>query len=275
MDIGFIYEELKWPEIKEVVKEDRLVILPTGSIEQHGLHLPVNTDSALVTEVCRRAAEQIPDEVLLMPTVVYGYDPHHMDFPGNMSIEGVTFLHYVRDIVVGLAHHGFKRVLIVNGHGSNHIYVDAAARQAIIDTEGKVLCAAMSYWNATQVYQTVKRIRESGLGGIGHACEFETSMYLAMKPELVDMSKATDWLGAPDAPDTFKNELWNCPTERTVISLAPYTSAHSPNGVGGAATKGTKEKGNQLFAAAVEGLIEVIRYLKGYPTLKRVDHHLA
>jgi len=273
MGIGFIYEELKWPEIKEVVKEDRVVILPTGSIEQHGLHLPVNTDSVLVTEVCRRTAEQIPDEVLLMPTVVYGYDPHHMDFPGNMSIEGVTFLHYVRDIVVGLAHHGFKRVLIVNGHGSNHIYVDAAARQAIMDTEGKVLCAAMSYWNASQFPQTAKRIRESGPGGTSHACEFETSMYLAIKPELVDMSKAKDWLGAPDVPDTFKHELLNRPIERAVVSLVPYWSTISPDGVYGDATKGTKEKGDQLLAAAVEGLVGVIRDLKRYPIPKRVDHH--
>ena len=94
------------PEIREVVKEDRVVLLPTGSIEQHGHHLPLDTDSALCYEVCRRTAERIPDDVLLMPPVYYGYDPHHMDFPGNMSIEGVTFLHYVRDILVGLAHHG-------------------------------------------------------------------------------------------------------------------------------------------------------------------------
>ena len=104
--ISFNYRELKLPEIREVVKEDRVVLLPTGSIEQHGHHLPLDTDSALCYEVCRRTAERIPDDVLLMPPVYYGYDPHHMDFPGNMSIEGVTFLHYVRDILVGLAHHG-------------------------------------------------------------------------------------------------------------------------------------------------------------------------
>jgi len=113
-----------------------------------------------------------------------------MDFPGNTSIEGITFLHHVRDIIVGLAYHGFKRVLIVNGHGGNHIYLDAAARQAILDTKGKVLCAAMGYWNVAQVIQVAKKIRESGPGGMAHACEFETSMYLAMKPELVDMEQS-------------------------------------------------------------------------------------
>lgn len=272
MTIGFTYEELKWPEIKEVVKEDRVVILPTGSIEQHGLHLPVNTDSALVTEVCHTVAKQIPEEVLLMPTVVYGYNPHHMDFPGNMSIEGVTFLHYVRDIVVGLAHHGFKRVLIVNGHGSNHIYVDAAARQAIIDTEGKVLCAALSYWSVSQVQRIAKKVRDSGLGGMAHACEFETSMYLAMRPELVDMSKATDWLGAPEIPDTFKHDLMNHPLERAAVYLVPYFSTISPNGVYGAASKGTKEKGDQFFIAAVEGVVGVVRDLKKYPISDRKQH---
>ena len=273
--ISFNYGELKWPEIREVVKEDRVVMLPTGSIEQHGLHLPMNTDSALCYEVCRRTAERIPDEVLLMPPVIYGYAPHHMDFPGNMSIEGVTFLRYVRDIVVGLAHHGFKRVLIVNGHGSNQIYVDAAARQAIIDTEGKVLCAALSYWNIACFAQTAKRIRDSGPGGMSHAGESETSMYLAMKPELVDMDKATDWLGAPDIPDNFKHELIGLsrPPSRPVISLIPYWSSISPNGVYGAATKGTKEKGEQLFEAAAEGLAEIITDLRNYPLPERVDHH--
>jgi len=273
--ISFTYGELKWPEIREVVKEDRVVMLPTGSIEQHGLHLPMNTDSALCYEVCRRTAERIPDEVLLMPPVIYGYAPHHMDFPGNMSIEGVTFLRYVRDIVVSLVHHGFKRVLIVNGHGSNHIYVDAAARQAIIDTEGKVLCAALSYWNVARLAQTAKRIRDSGPGGMSHAGEFETSMYLAMKPELVDMDKATDWLGAPNIPGNFKHEIIGLsrPPNRSVVSLVPYWSSISPDGVYGAATKGTKEKGEQLFEAAAEGLAEIITDLRNYPMPERVDHH--
>ena len=270
--ISFNYSELKWPEIREVVKEDRVVLLPTGSIEQHGHHLPVDTDSALVTEVCRRTAERIPDEVLLMPTVTYGYDPHHMDFPGNMSIEGVTFLHYVRDILVGLAHHGFKRILIVNGHGSNMIYVDAAARQAIIDTEGKVMCAAMGYFHTARFMEKAKKVRESGLGGVAHACEAETSLSLAMRPELVDMSKAVDFRGAPDVPDDFKQDLVPS-ASRSRIAFAPYFSSTTENGTYGAASLGTKEKGEQLFEAAIEGLIEVTRDMRRYPMRERVDHH--
>ncbi len=270
--ISFNYRELKWPEIREVVKEDRVVLLPTGSIEQHGHHLPVGTDSALVTEVCRRTAERIPGEALLMPTVTYGYDPHHMDFPGNMSIEGVTFLRYVRDILVGLAHHGFKRMLVVNGHGSNMPYVDTAARQAIIDTGGKVICAAVSYLRTTPFIEKAKKVRESGPGGMAHAGEAETSLYLAMRPELVDMSKAVDFRGAPDVPDNFKQELIP-PANRSRIAFAPYFSSTTENGTYGAASLGTKEKGEQLFEAAIEGLIEVIRDMRKYPIRERVDHH--
>ncbi|GAG81696.1 unnamed protein product, partial [marine sediment metagenome] len=172
-----------------------------------------------------------------------------------------------------LAHHGFKRVLIVNGHGSNHIYVDAAARQAIIDTEGKVLCAALSYWSVPQVLRITKKVRDSGLGGMAHAGEFETSMYLAMRSELVDMSKAADWLGASEIPDIFRYEMMNPPPERAAVPLFPYWSTSSPNGVYGAASKSTKDKGDQFLIAAVEGVVEVVRDLKKYPILERIDHH--
>jgi len=87
----FLYDEMTWPEIKQVVEEERVVLIPTATIEDHGHHLPIGTDVTLAWEVARRAAERVPEDVVLMPPSPHGYSPHHADFPGGIYIEGRTF----------------------------------------------------------------------------------------------------------------------------------------------------------------------------------------
>jgi creatinine amidohydrolase len=113
-----LYDELTWPEIQKVVKEDRVILIPTATLEDHGHHLPINTDVIIAQEITRRAAERVPEDVLLMPPSPHGYSPHHADFPGGVYIEGQTFLDYMLDITDSLIGHGFRRILIYNTHGS-------------------------------------------------------------------------------------------------------------------------------------------------------------
>ena len=91
----------------------------------------------LCTEICDRAVSKIPDEAVLIPPVNHGYSPHHMDFPGTLTIGWETFVHYVRDICVSLAHHQFKHILIVNGHGSNTALLEMAARLTVLANRRK------------------------------------------------------------------------------------------------------------------------------------------
>jgi len=109
------YAEMIWHEVKEAAKQDRIAVLPVATIEDHGPHLPVDVDVVLCIEICERSVERIPSEAVLVPPVTHGFSPHHMDFHGTITIAWDTFIRYVKDICCSLAHHGFKRILIVNG----------------------------------------------------------------------------------------------------------------------------------------------------------------
>ena len=117
--VKYDYAEMIWNEVRDAATQDRVALLPVATYEDHGPHLPVDVDVVLATEICRRAAARIPDEVVLAPPVTHGYSPHHMDFHGTITIRWDTFINYVRDVCCSLAYHGFKRILIINGHGSN------------------------------------------------------------------------------------------------------------------------------------------------------------
>jgi len=151
--------------------------------------LPIDTDLRLCTAVCEEAVSRAAERAVLIPAINHGYSPHHMDFPGAITIGAETLIRYGVDVCKSLAHHGFKRMLIVNGHGSNTPFVDIIARLTVV--ESGALAAAVNYWAAPGVREVAESLRESErIGGMNHACEFETSLYLALAPDLVDMTKA-------------------------------------------------------------------------------------
>jgi creatinine amidohydrolase len=273
--VKYRFGEMTWREVREAAQAGRVPILPVATIEDHGHHLPIDTDVLLCTTVCERGAALIPEECVLVPPVIHGYSPHHMDFPGTLSIDGHTFIKYVLDITKSLAHHGFTRILIVNGHGSNTPFCEVIARLTVVETEGKALAVAVNHWGINTVRELATEIRDSPPGGMSHACELETSMYLAIKPELVDMSQAV----AEFEPYPTKSlPAWNDliagrPAEASSVAWMPYWSTFSKTGVRGDATKATVEKGEQLLTAAAEGLAELVKELRRFEVGPRVDHH--
>jgi creatinine amidohydrolase len=266
------YAEMTWAEIKEAAAHRRVAVLPVAIHEDHGPHLPVDTDILLCGSICERAVARIPAEAVLAPAVPHGYSPHHMDFPGTLTISWDTFIRFVKDICCSLAHHGFQRILIVNGHGSNTSPLDLAARLSILEYEGRILCASVNHWDLRRVKEVGREIRESDYGGTSHAGEFETSLYLALKPELVDMSKAVDER-SPMSPSFRTDLLAGTHPQGSAARLVPYWSSITASGVNGDATKATREKGEKFLEAAVEGLIELIRELKNQEILPRRNQH--
>jgi len=99
------YERLTWPEVRRAAAEDRVALVPVATLEDHGPHLPVDTDLRIVTEICERAAAAAAGRVVLLPAIPHGYDPHHMDFPGAITIGWDTFTRYLTDAGRSLAHH--------------------------------------------------------------------------------------------------------------------------------------------------------------------------
>lgn len=275
----FRLSEMTWPEVKEALEtKQRIAIVPTATYEDHGHHLPLDTDVRLTTEVCERAASRIPNEIVLVPPIAHGYTPHHMDFPGTISINAFNYINYVKDVCNSLAHSGFTKILVVNGHGSNTPLNEVATRLTVIENEGRTLCGSINYWATGPVMEAVKEFRESEISGMAHACEFETSLYLALKPELVQMDKAVNETKTRYTSKHFWSDLIGASSSRTTglaptpVALMEWWSSISETGTMGEARSATKEKGEKLLEACIQGLIEVVREFAERPIPQRVDH---
>lgn len=259
------YAKLTWPEVRDADK-DRVAILNVSATEDHGPHMPLDTDTVLGMAVANGVAEAAPDEVLVMPPVAYGFNEHHKDFPGVIWIGPETLIAFVCDITRSLAHHGFRRILLLNSHGSNHPVLDLAARKTVIETG--VICVSASYWNLCS--DRVNDLRNSETGGMAHAGEFEAAMYLHLHPEHVDLSKAeAQNLHDPDS------RFFNLDLARGGgrAMLMRWWSAMSPDGTMGDPTVADAETGRKFLEAAVEETTALVREIRAAPILERVDHH--
>jgi creatinine amidohydrolase len=175
---------MSWPKVAALSKA-MPVVVPIAAVEQHGGHLPVFTDSMLLGEVVRRAAERLGDRVVWTPLLWLGNSHHHLDFPGTLSASPRTYLDVLGDLIDNLAFHGFRRIVLLNGHGGNIV----PAGQAVFEarqryrTRDDLLLLSTTYWSLGS------RPREADASFVqdrmGHACEWETSMILALAPHLV------------------------------------------------------------------------------------------
>ena len=256
------YGRLSWPEVRRAVDEGRVPIVPIGTLEDHGPHLPIDTDVTLVTDICRGAAEKVADRSVLLPPIVHGYSPHHMDFAGTVTISWDTFCRYCTDVAISLVRHGFKRVLLVNGHGSNQNLVDMAARLAGVEHPDS-LVASSFYLTSPRGLAAVEKQRDSKRGGIAHACELETSLYLYLHPEAVEMDKAVDEVSYPSSESIWMDWVDG------PLKLMPWWSSFSRSGIQGRPTLASAEKGKALFEAATSEIAAYVDELMSLPLPER------
>ena len=268
-EIKVLYDELTWPEMREAIARQPVVLLPFGTIEDHGPHLPINTDNVIVEALCREAARRAPGEMLVMPLVAYGLDEHHMDFPGTVSVDMHTLLAYVSDVAISVARHGFTHVLVVNGHGSNAPLADLAARRVVLETG--IVCGAMSPNAAIDpalAEPALSEGRRSEAGGVAHAGEYETAMMLHLRPDLVQMERAVREMGQLKL--TYFN--WDHP-EPSVLSWQDWWSRMSESGVCGDPTVATAAFGRALFETTAENLVRFVREFRSLQLRPRRDLH--
>ncbi|MEJ2732347.1 MAG: creatininase family protein [Anaerolineae bacterium] len=263
------YDELTWIEMREATNRQPVVLLPFGTVEDHGPHLPLNTDNVIVEAICLEAARRASGEMLVMPTLAYGLDEHHMDFPGTVTVDMQTLLALVADVAMSPARHGFSHVLIVNGHGSNASIAELAARRAVLQTG--IVCGAMSPNAAIDpalAEPTLSEMRRSGPGGIAHAGEYETAMMLHLRSDLVQMDKAVQEMGQLKL-DHFS---WDH-SEPSVLSWQDWWSRMSESGVCGDPTVATAEFGHALFETTVQNFVHLAREFRTIPLRPRRDRH--
>ena len=255
------YNRLTWEEMNDAIREQTVVLLPVGSTEQHGPHLPLDVDSFLCESVCLEVGRRNPGLVLVLPTVSYGLNLHHIDFPGTVHIEPEVFIAFCLNVTKSVAYHGFQKIIVVNGHGSNTPLADLVARKTTLATSS--LCAAVNYYSlAMEAFEHVKETQT-----IAHADEFETSLYLHLAPERVRMDRAVA------GEDRNGRTLSSDSTSNYKVRFSDIWGRWTRTGVHGDPRTASAEKGKVIFEAAVTGLAQVVAEWKDWPIEERSDQH--
>jgi creatinine amidohydrolase len=231
---------LKAPALREFAKKDTVVIVPVASTEQHGPHLPTQVDCLLVGEIARRAAAQASTAVptIVTPVVWTGLAEHHMSLGATISLDYDTFFAVLRGICRSLTRHGFRKILLLNGHGGNIAALTVAVNELAPALDAPI--ATATYWLLAQKEFSAILERQAS---VRHACEAETSMVLALRPDLVDMSLSTEAVGptSPELADIIKTSAahrWQSFRSRT------------SHGAIGDPRAASAEKGERLLQAA-------------------------
>ncbi len=236
--------DLTWPAVQALSK-DTPVVFPIAALEQHGRHMPVFTDSLLCGEIIRRTSERLGDRVLFAPLQWLGNSDHHLDFPGTLSAPPRTYLDLLNGLLENFIMHGFKRLVLINGHGGN----DVPGKQTVFEVRQRhrhrddLLLLFTTYWGlGGKPHEVNRAIAQQHMG---HACEWETSMMLRIAPHLVgDLSRVE--------PVPFGNAFE--PASRGWITKERTEPGHI-----GDPRHATAEKGEtifQVFSADVIALLE-------------------
>jgi len=226
------------------------VILPTAAVEQHGEHLPLGTDCMIIGAISDRVDQAMDHKLLILPTVQVACSEHHMVYPGSLTLTHETYRRTVMEYVDSVHRHGFTRVMILNGHGGNgnaNGLLDEQIGQKYPDLE----CLVGNWWSISG--RRIEPFSEGDFPSCGHACEFETSIVLAIAEELVDMSQAEDG----GNPHRVKSMAFDFFRGGVASNYRDYKEV-THNGVYGKPTLATADKGERVLAAAVESIQELL-----------------
>lgn len=252
------WEELSVPEIDALDRAATVVILPVGSVEQHGRHLPLGTDTMLAHNLSLAAAERLAGRVVVLPPPWYGFSAHHMRFAGTVTLQPETMVALTEDVAASVVGHGFRRLLILNGHGGNNGLIDVAASKLGHRHYGAARIAALTYFQLAR--DAIAALRDSRTGGMGHACEFETAMMQHIRPELVAMERAVTTY--PDPGSSYlTTDLLGSSRARTYHDFGDLSAA----GVLGDPSLASAEKGAAFYRVVVD---ELARFLEDFSRWK-------
>ena len=266
----YIYGDLTWPEVNHAVGKRKVILLPIGSTEQHGPHLPIDVDNLISNSVCMEAGRRAPHLLLIAPQISYGYNIHALDYPGTMHVGYEHLIGTCLDLCKSFAYHGFKRIVILSGHGGNSAALELASRRAILETDA--LVTSFTWWSLLSAAFTAS-VRESVFpGGAGHAGEFETSVYLHLAREKVQMDKAKDHIAWYNSRATSSFQ-WGDLFGSGPVSIFERTSTFTEDGTFGEATLATAEKGKLIFDQATSRLVDFVKEFQNRPSRPNLDHH--
>jgi len=236
------FHEMTAGRIAAIDRERAVLIQPIAAVEQHGPHLPVGTDGIICDAIANAVEARRPDTVLLLPALWPGASSHHLRFGATLDIRLNRYIELLQEILREPLRDGFKRVMLLNGHGGNIDPLRVALRQLQLEFPDALLTGA-PYWNLAE--EEIAARLEGADKFVGHACEFETSMIMHLRPELVDEDRIADQSGwLPDVVDG--------------LFVSRDMKQRTRAGATGRPDLASAEKGSALFEAIVEKVASVV-----------------
>jgi creatinine amidohydrolase len=238
--------ELHWPEMKKLDKGKIVAVVPVGSMEQHGPHLPFQVDILVASHLAEDLEKKMP-EILLVPPIWTGVSAHHMDFPGSITLRAKVFIDVLHDICSSLHHHGFRHIMLLNGHGGNRSSLEVLGQELFVELGLTV--NTLAYWDL--VPDLVKSLKRTKSSGMGHSGELETSLMLHLAPHLVNQQHIPQGVLGVDEAGPLNG-----------IKRYVNMKEHSAEGVIGMPSAATPEIGAKLYQGALDALEKAVRALQ-------------
>lgn len=256
-DRKILWQEMLRHEFVDCLERDPVVIVPTGSIEQHGPHCPMDVDISGPFELAVAVARSITEfPVIVAPPLSLGFAHYNFGHEGTISLRLETYQAMLADVLRSIRENGFTRIVVINGHGGNTAPNHAVIAQV---SEDDIFPIGFSYWQAAS--EEMAAWGESDGGRVGHGGEWETSLQLYLRPQLIDRDRMT--------ADVFPN-----PYSEDLRSFAEYAERRRDTqrrtGVMGNALSATPEKGERLFTLLIERVGKLVREMHAAP----VRHYL-
>ena len=239
----YVLADMTWPEVQEALETVEVAIIPTGSNEQHGPHMALKMDIVTATAMALKIEQRMFPKALVAPPIPYGISPHHMGFPGTISLRPETFVAVVKDVISSLKDHGIVNFLVLNGHGGNMNTLGEMMMN--IRQELKVNVAYALYWPPRDVMA-----KYAAAETWGHACDLETSWALYLEPDIVRMDKL--------AKGQVTEFGYKHATGRGVITVPYAMGERTTNGALGDPTQGSYEKGEAMLEPMVDVFAEFL-----------------
>jgi creatinine amidohydrolase len=225
----------------------RVVLVPVGHTEQHALHLPMSTDTLIIEAIALGAASGAPDRAETLPIFPYGASTHRRTFAGTFNMGGRTFEDFVLGVVQALVSAGADRIYLLSGHGGNMSFLVNAVKYAGERHPQAFTATAFLHTSGRIGAQALELHRRSGRGGMGHACELETSMLLHLRPDLCRMDRAVDEIDFIATPSYYMDWI----EAGELIANPPWTD-DTQTGAYGAGSLATAENGERWLQAAIQ-----------------------
>jgi creatinine amidohydrolase len=242
-----VWNEMTRGQLNKAAEKDSLVIITIGATEQHGPHLPVMTDNVIVEEIAKRSVAKAEGSIpiILGPNIPFGFSHHHYLYAGAISLSVQTLLTVLKETVDSVIKSGFKKIFILNSHGGNDEIIRLAAKEIAYHNE--IWIGASSYWNLAEESLTAYKEREQ-LYDVGHAGQFETSLMLAIRPELVQIDLLKE---------TAQREIFDL-TFESVLQMTPESIWKEIDGYSDEPFKAQRKIGETLLHLITDEIHEAL-----------------